>query len=247
MYNAHLRIEFQQQESPLMPDITRSTLAREFITIQDNILRLGSLVDTAIDRSMTCLKQQDVSLAHQLIADDQVINDLRFTIEEECITLIATQQPTARDLRAVIVAMHIVTDMERMADHATGIAKTVIRMGDESLLKPLVDIPRMADVAREMLRQSLDAYLHRDIELARKVAERDDEIDALYNQIFRELLSFMVEDPKTTTRGTYLLWVAHNLERIGDRVTNITERVIYMDTGQMKELNIKNTGGEAGN
>lgn len=228
-----------------MADITRSTLAREFSAIQDNILRLGSLVDTAIDRSIRCLQQQNVAQANQLIADDQVINDLRFTIEEECLTLIATQQPMARDLRAVIVAMHIVTDMERMADHATGIAKTVIRMGEEPLLKPLVDIPRMADLAREMLKLSLDAYLHQDVELARKVAARDDEVDALYNQIFRELLSFMVEDPKTTTRGTYLLWVAHNLERIGDRVTNIVERVIYMTTGQMKELNIKNTGGES--
>jgi len=226
-----------------MPNITRSTLAREFNTIQDNILRLGSLVDAAIDQSVRCLQKQDAALAQQLIADDQIINDLRFTIEEECLTLIATQQPTARDLRAVIVAIHIVTDMERMGDHATGIAKTVLRMGDEPLLKPLLDIPRMADVAREMLKQALDSYLNRDADLAHKVAERDDEIDHLYNQIFRDLLNFMVADPQTTTRGTYLLWVAHNLERIGDRVTNIAERVIYMTTGEMKELNIKNADG----
>jgi phosphate transport system protein len=230
--------------SPMKPTITRSTLAREFSAIQDNILRLGSLVDTAIDRSITCLREQNKAQAQQLINDDQIINDLRFTIEEACLTLIATQQPTARDLRAVIVAMHIVTDMERMGDHATGIAKTVLRMGNEPLLKPLIDIPRMADVAREMLKQSLDAYLNHDNDLAHKVALRDDEIDALYNQIFRELLSYMVEDPKTITRGTYLLWVAHNLERIGDRVTNIVERVIYMTTGQMKELNVKNTSSE---
>lgn len=222
---------------------SRSTLDREFSQIQDNILRMGSLVDTAIDQSIRCLKSQDIELAKKIIADDQVINEIRFIIEEECLALIATQQPMASDLRSVIAAMNIVNDMERMGDHATGIAKTVIRMGTEPLLKPLLDIPRMADHAREMLKQSLDAYLTRDTELARKVAERDDEIDSLYNQIFRELLSFMIADPKTTTRGTYLLWTAHNLERIGDRVTNIAERVIYMTTGMMQELNIKNTSG----
>ena len=208
-----------------MPTTTRSTLDREFGQIQDNILRMGSLVDTAIHSSIRCLKNQDAELAKQIIGDDQAINDLRFAIEEECLTLIATQQPMASDLRAVIAAMNIVNDMERMGDHATGIAKTVLRMGDEPLPKSLVDFPRMAD-------------------LARKVAERDDEIDHLYNQIFRELLSFMVEDPKTTAYGTYLLWVAHNLERIGDRVTNIAERVIYMTTGMMKELNVKGTPGK---
>ncbi|HLB47621.1 MAG TPA: phosphate signaling complex protein PhoU [Anaerolineales bacterium] len=215
----------------------RSTLDREFSAIRDNILRMGSLVDTAIDRSIQALRTQDVVLSRQIIADDQGINDLRFTIEEECLALIATQQPVASDLRAVIAAMNIVNDMERMGDHATGIAKTVIRMGGEPLLKPLVDIPRIADLAREMLKKSLDAFLARDAEAARRVAQQDDEIDRLYNQIFRELLSFMIEDPATTTRGTYLLWAAHNLERIGDRATNIAERVIFMTTGTMKELN----------
>jgi phosphate transport system protein len=225
-----------------MTNVTRSTLAREFSQIQDNILRMGSLVQTALDRSITSLRTQDTDLAQQIIADDQVINDLRFTIEEECLTLIATQQPMASDLRAVIAAMNIVNDMERMGDHATGIAKTVIRMGDEPLLPPLGDFLRMAELARAMLKQSLDAYLTRDEALARKVAAQDDEIDRLYNQIFRVLLSFMIEDPRTTTRGTYLLWTAHNLERIGDRVTNIAERVIFMTTGTMQ--NVKNTSGD---
>ena len=220
----------------------RSTLDREFSAIRDNILRMGSLVDTAIDRSIRALRTQDAALSRQIIADDQGINDLRFTIEEECLALIATQQPVASDLRAVIAAMNIVNDMERMGDHATGIAKTVIRMDGEPLLKPLlkplVDIPRMADLAREMLKKSLDALLARDAEAARRVAQQDDEIDRLYNQIFRELLSFMIEDPATTTRGTYLLWAAHNLERIGDSATNIAERVIFMTTGTMKELNL---------
>ena len=222
---------------------SRSILDHEFGQIRDNILRMGSLVDDAIDQSIRALRTQNIELARQVIADDQTINELRFAIEEECLALIATQQPMAGDLRAVIAAMNIVNDMERMGDHATGIAKTVVRMGDEPPLKPLVDIPRMADHARLMLKQSLDAYLTRDAELARKVAERDDEIDHLYNRIFRELLAFMIEDPRTTPHGTYLLWCAHNLERIGDRVTNIAERVIYMITGTMQELNIKSNTG----
>lgn len=223
---------------------SRSLLDRDFNQIQDDILRLGSLVDTAIERSMQSLKAQDEAIAKQIIADDQVINDLRFKLEEKCLTVIATQQPMASDLRVVIAAMNIVNDMERMGDHATGIAKTVLRLQHQTLLQPLGDITRMADLAREMLKEALDAYVARDTELARKTAQRDDEIDALYNQIFRVLLSFMIEDPRTTTQGTYLLWTAHNLERIGDRVTNIAERVIYMMTGTMQELNVKNTSGD---
>jgi phosphate transport system protein len=216
----------------------RSVLDQRYIEIRDDLLRIGQLVDAAIDRAMTALRNQDQVLARQIIADDAVINDWRFKVEEACLTLIATQQPTASDLRAVMTAMNIVTDMERMADHATGIAKTIIRMGDEPLLKPLVDLPKMAAYARAMLRRSLDAFLARDAEAARAIALEDDVIDHLYKAIFDELLQIMVKDPDTITRGTYLLWCAHNLERIGDRVTNIAERVIFMTTGTMKELNV---------
>jgi phosphate transport system protein len=172
-----------------------------------------------------------------VVADDARANDLRFQLEEACITLIATQQPAARDLRAIIAAMSIVGDLERMADHAAGIARTVLRMGNEPLLKPLIDMPRMAAECRAMVRQALDAYVQRDAEMARAIAARDDTIDELYKQIFRELLSYMVEDPETTTRALYLLFSAHNLERIGDRAINIAERVIFMTSGTMKELN----------
>ena len=216
----------------------RSVFDNRFTAIRDNLLRMSQLLDGAIDRSMQALQRQDADLARQIIADDAAINDLRFTVEEECLALIATQQPAASDLRAVIAAMNLVNDMERMADHATGIAKTILRMGDDPLLKPLVDIPRMADYARAMLRQSIDAFLARDVEAARAIAAQDDEIDHLYRAIFDELLQIMVNDPTTVTRATYLLWCAHNLERIGDRVTNIAERVIFMTTGTMKELNI---------
>jgi phosphate transport system protein len=167
-----------------------------------------------------------------------VVNKLRFDIEEECLALIATQQPTASDLRAVIAAMNIITDIERMGDHAAGIAKTVIKMGDEPLLKPLIDIPKMVTLSREMLKTSLKAFIDRDAPKARSIAKQDDEIDALYRAIFDELVEIMVDKPDAVERATYLLWCAHNLERIGDRVTNIAERVIFMSTGDMKELNV---------
>jgi phosphate transport system protein len=196
------------------------------------------LLDTAIERSLIALQKQDHMLARQIIADDAIINDLRFTVEEECLALIATQQPAASDLRSVITAMNLVNDMERMADHAAGIAKTVLRMGDEPLIKPLVDIPKMANFAQSMLKRGLEAFLAHDAEAARAIALEDDEIDHLYKAVFNELLQIMLQDPQTITRATYLLWCAHNLERIGDRVTNIAERVIFMTTGTMKELNV---------
>jgi phosphate transport system protein len=178
-----------------------------------------------------------MDLARQIVADDAHINALRFHIEEACVTLIATQQPAAGDLRAIVATMIIVSELERMADYAAGIAKTVLRMGDEPLLKPLIDLPRMADECRAMARGALDAYVQRDADLARAVAAQDDAVDNLYNQIFRELLSYIVEDPRTTTRALYLLFAAHNLERIGDRAVNISERVIFMTSGELKELN----------
>ncbi len=216
---------------------TRLTFDRDLAALQDDLLRLGSLVDAAIGQAMDALAGRDLRLARQIVADDARVNELRFQIEEGCVALIATQQPAASDLRAIVSAMSIVGDLERMGDHAAGIARTVLRMGNEPLLKPLIDMPRMAQECRAMLRRALDAYVTRDADLARRVADQDDTIDDLYKQIFRELLSFMVEDPHTTTRALYLLFSAHNLERIGDRAMNIAERVIFMTSGEMKELN----------
>ncbi len=216
----------------------RATYDREFGEIRDDLLRMGDMVDTAIARSVESLKSRDGGLARQVIRDDVVINDLRFKIEEACLALIATQQPAASDLRSVIAVMNIVVDLERMADHATGIAKTVIRMGDAPLVKPLIDLPRMADLTRSMLRRCLDAFVNRDATAARVIAEEDHEVDHRYRAIFDELIGIMAKDPETITQGTYLLWSAHNLERIGDRVTNISERVVFMSTGDMKELNL---------
>jgi len=215
---------------------TRSTLERELEQIRSDILRMGSLVENAIERSVQALKNRDADLAQQVINDDVVINQLRFAIEEHCLELIATQQPAARDLRMVIAATHIAVELERMADHAEGTAEITRRIYQEPLLKPLIDLPIMAQVAQEMIHAALDAFVAFDPDAAQKVAARDDELDDLYQQVFRELLTYMLEDPRTISRATYLLWVAHNLERIGDRVTNICERVVFMATGKLEEL-----------
>jgi phosphate transport system protein len=197
---------------------------------------MGSYVESAIERSVQALKNRDAELAQQVINDDAEINRLRYSIEEECLKLIATQQPAASDLRMVIAATHIAVELERMADHAEGTAEITKRIFQEPLLKPLIDIPAMAQVAQEMIHAALDAFVAHDAEAAQKVAKRDDEIDGLYQQVFRELLTYMLEDPRNISRATYLLWVAHNLERIGDRVTNVCERVIFMTTGRLQEL-----------
>jgi phosphate transport system protein len=214
----------------------RSAFDQELEELRDNVLLLGSMVDTAINRSIQALKERNQVQAQQIIADDEKINQLRFKIEDECLGLIARQQPAARDLRFIVAAMNIVLDLERMADHAAGIATIVLRMGDQPLLKPLIDLPRMAQISQTMLRQSLDALVSGNPEQALAITQIDDEVDQLYHQIFRELISFMIEDPRTVTRAMYLLFCAHNVERIADRVTNICERVVFVVTGRMEEI-----------
>ena len=214
----------------------RTVFHKKLREIQDDILAMGSMVSKAILRSIDALKNRDLELAHQIIADDQKINSKRFEIEEKCIQLIATQQPMASDLRIIIAILNITTEIERIGDYAVGISRIVIMIGDEPPLKPLIDIPRMAEQTVDMLRRSLDAFINRDAEAARKIAAEDDLVDHLYDQVFRELLIFMAEDPKTITRATRLMWTAHNLERAADRVTNICERVGFIVTGKMEEI-----------
>lgn len=216
----------------------RQSFDRELHRLQDEMLVLGSMVEKAIIRSVEALRNRDVEAARQIVADDLKINRKRFDIEEECIQLVATQQPMASDLRVIVSVLHIIVDLERMADHAEGIAKITIMMGGEPPLKPLIDIPRMADKAVEMLRRSLVAFINRDVEEARRICEEDDLVDGLYDQVYRELLTYMLQDPRNITRATYLLWVAHNLERIADRATNICERAVFLATGKMEELNV---------
>jgi phosphate transport system protein len=204
--------------------------------LEHDVLSLGDMVERAIYRSVEALKGRDLAAAGQIVADDLKINQKRHTIEQKCIELIATQQAVASDLRVIIAILNIIVDLERMADHAEGIAKVVLMIGYQRRLKPLVDIPRMADKAREMLREALSAFTRRDVEAAKRICAEDDEVDHLHDQVYRELLTFILEDSRTITRATRLLWVAHNLERIADRVTNICERVVFMVTGEMIEI-----------
>jgi phosphate transport system protein len=215
---------------------TRTAFHKKLREIQDDILAMGSMVSKAIQRSIEALKNRDLDLAHRIIEDDKTVNRKRFEIEEKCIELIATQQPMASDLRIIVAVLNIVSEVERIGDYAEGIAKITILIGNEPPLKPLIDIPRMAEQTVDMLRRSLDAFVNRDAEAARKISTEDDAIDQLYDQVFRELLTFMTEDPKTITRATRLIWVAHNLERAADRVTNICERVVFVVTGKMEEI-----------
>ena len=214
----------------------RTAFHKKLRQIQDEILVMGSMVEKAIEQSVTALKNRDLDMANRIIKDDQNINRKRYEIEEKCIQLIATQQPMAGDLRNIICILNIITELERIGDYAEGIAKIVVMIGDEPPLKPLIDIPRMTEKTTDMLHRSLDALVNHDAEAARQIATEDNEVDDLYNQVFRELLSFMIEDPKTITRATRLVWVAHNLERSADRVTNICERVVFFVTGKMEEI-----------
>lgn len=219
-----------------MTTATRRVLDRELQQIQDDLLRMGSLIDAAIGKAMKALSVRDLRLAREIVSEDAAVNALRFQLEHACLTIFATQQPTATDLRLVVATIILASELERMGDYAAGIARTVLRMGDEPLLKPLIDMPRMAEIDRQMLHDVLDAYVARDAVAAQTVAARDDELDNLYNQIFREILSYILEDPTSTTRALYLLFSAHNLERIGDRVVNIAERIIFMNSGELREL-----------
>lgn len=216
----------------------RLTFDREFGEIQQMLLEQGRLLDWAIDQSMTALKNADQELARQVIDQDERVNEVRYKIEEACLALIATQQPAASDLRAVIAAIHIAVEMERMGDHAAGIAKTVILMSEEPLLKTIKKIPRMAELSRQMLADCLQAYIQRDADWARRIASQDEDMDLLYRAVFDRLIEIMAKKPELITRATYLSWTAHNLERIADRVTNIAERIIFMATGDVKELNV---------
>jgi phosphate transport system protein len=212
--------------------------AKGFQEIQDKVLVMGGLVTREINKSIEALKARDLKLAHKIIADDTMIDEQRFAIEGRCIELMGMQKLTIADRRAIVAVLSISTELERIGDYAEGIAKIVVMIGDEPPLKPLIDIPRMAELTVEMIDKSLKSFVERDVELARHVVTMDNLVDGLYDQVFRELLTFMMIDPKTINRATRLIWVAHNLERAADRVTNICERVVFTVTGKMEELEI---------
>lgn len=206
--------------------------------LKSRLVRMGHDVGRTIADGVSALTTGDRTLAQAIIAHDDEINRLRYDIEEQCYELIATQQPLASDLREIISILLIAIELERIADHSKNLAEIVIHVGNAPLLKTVAEIPRIAEVDQAMLAQSLDAFTRRDAEMARAVCDRDDEIDTLYQRVFRELLDYVTEDPRTVSRALNLLFAAHNLERIGDRVTNIGERVIYAATGRLQELNV---------
>jgi phosphate transport system protein len=215
----------------------RKTFEHELQEVKDDILVLGSMVEEAILASVEALKKRDIEAAKNILKADRDINKKRFEIENKLMILIATQQPMAHDLRLLASSMEIISELERMGDYAKGIANINIRMGDEPLLKPLIDIPRMAQKDVDMLHRALTAFIEEDVEVAKSIPIEDDEVDALYNQVYRELMTFVIKDPKAIERANWLLWVAHNLERVADRVTNICERTIFIATGEVVEIN----------
>ena len=217
--------------------VLRKNFESELKKTKDDILELGSMVETALLGAVESLKKKDLQAARQILDADRQINKKRFAIETQLMILIATQQPMAHDLRLLASIMEINSELERMGDYAKGIANIVLRMGTEPLLKPLIDVPRMAQKGVDMLHRALTAFINEDVETARTIPVEDDEVDALYNQVYRELMTIVIGNPTTMERANWLLWTAHNLERFADRVTNICERTVFVVTGELTEIN----------
>lgn len=216
----------------------REHFHRQIASLQDGVLELGSMVDRQIARAVQSLVERDFALAEAVVRDDTEVNRSRFHLDNICLSLLAQQAPMATDLRLIISVLAINVDLERMGDHAEGIAKIVLLMRDEPLVKPLVDIPLMAEKGRSMLREALDAFMKGDVEAAYAVGREDDEVDTLNDIVYRDLLEIMIKDPSTIEPCTHLLWVAHNLERIADRATNIAERAVFTVTGTLPEMDV---------
>jgi phosphate transport system protein len=212
--------------------VVRQNFDQDLEALRQDLVRMGEIVQVSIKDAVNALAKRDKDLARRVMEGDDVIDRMQVEIEDRCISLIARQQPVATDLRILGTGLKITTDLERIGDHAFDIAKIVLLIGDEPLIKPLVDIPRMAEISQKMLKDSLQAYLKLDIELAEQVCRADDRVDELYNQVFRELLTYMLEDTKKIKQATQLIFVARYLERIADHSTNVAEWVIYLATGE---------------
>lgn len=217
--------------------ITRANYQSALEQLEKDILKMGSLVEEQINDSIIALRKQYLTLAEDIIAKDDIIDELELNIEEDILKLIATQQPMAIDLRRIISGFKIITDLERMGDNAVDIAKTTLRIGGEPLIKPLIDIPRMAEITQNMVKEALDAYINENVALAETLAQKDDLVDSLHSQITRELLTYMLEEPKNIKQGTHLMFISRFLERIADHATNIGENVIYLVTAERRDLN----------
>ncbi|MGD0879523.1 MAG: phosphate signaling complex protein PhoU [Anaerolineales bacterium] len=220
----------------------RKTFESEIQQLKDELLLLGSMVEQQILDSVEALKKRDIEASRHIYKTDAQINAKRYAIEEQVMIVIATQQPMAHDLRQLASILEVSGELERMGDYAKGIATVSIRMGDQPLLKPLIDIPRMAQKSTDMLHRSLNAFINEDVDTARLIPAEDDEVDGLYTQVYHELMMFVIQDAKVIERANWLLWVAHNLERVADRVTNICERTIFSATGEIKEIESSSNG-----
>jgi phosphate transport system protein len=218
--------------------MTREVFERELQRLRDDVVRMGGEAGAAIHRAVEALRARDVALADQVIAEDNAIDALHMDLERRCILLLATQQPMAGDLRAIASAFAISIDLERMADHAEGISRAVKRLGSEPPVKPLEDIPRMDEELQGMVRETLEAFRAEDPDLARRAAKRDDVVDALRNRVLHDLLDLMIRNPGIVPRALELLIVARHLERAADHLTNVCERIVYIATGEMRELNV---------
>jgi phosphate transport system protein len=214
----------------------RKNFESEIKQVKDEILVVGSMVEQAIVASVDALKKRDIAASQRIFAADQEINRRRFDIESRLMIMIATQQPMAHDLRVLASILEVNSELERMGDYAKGICNINIRMGDAPLIKPLVDVPRMAAKGADMLHRALTAFVNEDVEAARQIPTEDDEVDDLYKQVYRELMTFIIADPSVIERASWLLWAAHNLERFADRVTNICERTVFIVTGELHEF-----------
>ena len=218
--------------------MAREELERRLREIQDDMLILGSMVEKAIQKAMDSLCSRDLIVSREVVEEDFAINAKRYEIEEKCIHTMATQQPMAADLRTLVATLTITGQLERIGDHAEGIGRISLMLGRDALPRPLGEIGEMADKAGDMLRRSLTAFVQRDAEEARLLCDVDDQVDAMYTRVCADLIQHMIREPEDITRSTYLLWTAHNLERIADRVTNICERTIFMVTGRLEEINV---------
>ncbi len=218
--------------------MTRVAFHAELKKLEAEVLTLGDMVDKAVRGSIDALEKRDIEASKAIIRNDAEINKKRYEIEDACLLLIATQQPMAVDLRSIAAMLSIVTELERIADHAEGTAKISVMIGDKPLIKPLDNLPKMAEKGLSMLERCLTAFTERDAATARAICDEDDEVDALYEEEYRDLIHMMIKNPDLIEKATYLIWVGHNLERIADRVTNIAERVVFMVTGKMEEINV---------
>ncbi len=216
--------------------MARANFDKELNEMKSKVLSMGGAVEQAIDDSINSLKNKDEELARKVIRNDDIIDDLELEIEKMCMRLIAQHQPMANDLRRIGTALKIITELERMGDHASSICKKTLYMLDEPLIKPLIDIPRMAQLTQQMVKKALDAYVNENVEAAYEIPEKDDEIDSLHHQIFSELITYMISDPKTIKQATQLLFISSGLERIGDHSTNLAEWIIFMVSGERKKF-----------